>query len=169
MLSDAGRCFLSKLCQETVVRNVSSFQGMRVIREQQTLRKLQIVFVDNDLTTCEKIQTALGTGFSVVCVSSVNEARTLINNTVPDVLISEVLLQPQQETGLDLCQYIRSVPALRHLPVMLLTSLTTLQDKIAGFHAGADDYVVKPFDAYHLQARIRLLARIKRLERHTST
>jgi DNA-binding response OmpR family regulator len=48
---------------------------------------------------------------------------------------------------------------------MLLTSLTTLQDKVAGFDAGADDYVVKPFDARHLMARIRLLSRIKRLEK----
>jgi DNA-binding response OmpR family regulator len=48
---------------------------------------------------------------------------------------------------------------------MLLTSRSTLQDKIAGFDAGIDDYVVKPFDAYHLRARIKLLSRIKRLER----
>ena len=54
--------------------------------------------------------------------------------------------------------------SLRHLPIMLLTSLTTIQDKVAGFEAGADDYVVKPFDARHLVARIRLLSRIKRLE-----
>ena len=53
---------------------------------------------------------------------------------------------------------------LHHLPIMLLTSLTTLQDKIAGFDAGADDYVVKPYDARHLMARIRLLTRMKNLE-----
>jgi DNA-binding response OmpR family regulator len=53
------------------------------------------------------------------------------------------------------------------MPIMLLTSCATLQDKVAGFQAGADDYVVKPFDAQHLMARIRLLARIKRLERHS--
>jgi DNA-binding response OmpR family regulator len=51
---------------------------------------------------------------------------------------------------------------------MLLTSLTTLQDKIAGFDAGVDDYIVKPFDARHLAARIRLLLRIKRLQQHNA-
>jgi len=40
----------------------------------------------------------------------------------------------------------------------------TVQDKIAGFTAGADDYVVKPVDARHLAARLRLLLRIKQLE-----
>jgi DNA-binding response OmpR family regulator len=39
---------------------------------------------------------------------------------------------------------------------------------VAGFDAGADDYVVKPFDARHLMARIRLLSRIKRLEQHNN-
>lgn len=47
---------------------------------------------------------------------------------------------------------------------MLLTNLSTLQDKVAGFEAGADDYLVKPFDARHLVARLRLLSRIKHLE-----
>jgi DNA-binding response OmpR family regulator len=81
------------------------------------------------------------------------------------MLISEVALL--RESGLELCRYVRSTPALDALPIMLLTSRATLQDKIAGFQAGADDYVIKPFDAYHLTERIRLLARIKRLEQHT--
>ncbi len=85
-----------------------------------------------------------------------------LETNLPDVLICEILLG--QENGLDLCRSIRSTPSLRHLPIMLLTSLTTIQDKVAGFEAGADDYVVKPFDARHLVARIRLLSRIKRLE-----
>ena len=52
---------------------------------------------------------------------------------------------------------------------MLLTSLMTLSDKVRGFEVGADDYVVKPFDGQYLIARIKLLARIKRLEPRTSS
>jgi len=90
------------------------------------------------------------------------EARQHLSKHIPDLVICEVLLG--QESGLELCRFIRSTPALRHLPIMLLTSMTTLQDKIAGFDAGADDYVIKPFDARHFVARIRLLARMKRFE-----
>ena len=78
------------------------------------------------------------------------------------MVISEVLIG--QESGLDLCQVIRTSSLFCHIPIMLLTSRTTLQDKIAGFSVGADDYVVKPFNAHHLMARIRLLVRIKHLE-----
>ena len=112
------------------------------------------------------MQQVLGSGFIVKCVVSVTEAKDLLNVFVPDILISEVVIG--QENGLDLCRYVRSQSSLHHIPIMLLTSLTTLHDKVAGFDAGTDDYVVKPFDALHLQARIRLLSRIKRLEQRTS-
>jgi DNA-binding response OmpR family regulator len=72
------------------------------------------------------------------------------------------------ESGLDLCRFVRRSPELCHLPIILLTNLSTIQDKVAGFDAGADDYIVKPFDARHLAARIRLLWRIKRLQQFDS-
>lgn len=132
------------------------------MRDPQPLRRLHILLVDSDPIGRDRIKQALGNGFAVRCASSQAEAMDCLETNLPDVLICEILLG--QENGLDLCRSIRSTPSLRHLPIMLLTSLTTIQDKVAGFEAGADDYVVKPFDARHLVARIRLLSRIKRLE-----
>ena len=126
------------------------------------LRRLHILFVDSDLSARNKIQQALAGGAAVHCVASLTEAQRYLAASIPDVLITEVLLG--QESGLELCRSVRANPSFRHLPIMFLTSLTTLQDKVAGFAAGADDYVVKPFDPRHLIARIRLLSRIKRLE-----
>jgi DNA-binding response OmpR family regulator len=131
------------------------------------LRRLDILFVDSDAIAREKMQHVLEEGsFVVHSVTSVAEAKASLEAHVPDMLISEVALD--QENGLDLCRYVRSLPSFNSLPIMLLTSLTTLQDKVAGCDAGADDYVVKPFDAHHLKARIRLLARIKHLEGRTT-
>jgi len=126
------------------------------------LRSLHILFVDNDTNGYGKILQALDDRFVVDHVTSLAEAKRFLETSLPDVIISEVLIG--KESGLDLCQAIRKSSSLCHVPIMLLTSHTTLQDKIAGFSVGADDYVVKPFDAHHLMARIRLLARIKRLE-----
>jgi DNA-binding response OmpR family regulator len=138
---------------------------LRRTREPQALRSLNILFVDGDPYSQEKMQQALGNGFVIRCVASLAEAREMLHTYLPDILISEVLVG--SESGLDLCRYVRDQASLRHIPVMLLTSHTTLQDKVAGFAAGTDDYVVKPFDPLHLQARIRLLSRIKRLEQRT--
>ena len=131
----------------------------------QQLRQLYILLVDSDPGACYKLQQALGEGFILRSATSLAEAKQSLTESLPDVLILEVCIG--QESGLELCHYIRHTPSLRFLPVMLLTSLATLQDKVAGFDAGADDYVVKPYDARHLVARIRLLSRMKRLEQNS--
>lgn len=128
------------------------------------MRRLHILLVDSDVNAHDKIQQALGSGAIVQWAATLTEAERYLVSYVPDIVISEVQLG--REDGLNLCRSVRSMPSLRHLPIMLLSSLTTIQDKVAGFDAGADDYVVKPFDARHLMARIRLLTRIKRLEQH---
>ena len=112
--------------------------------------------------THERMQQVLGKDYILHSVRSVTEAKEFLYLSSPDMLISEVVLA--SESGLELCKYVRSTPALDALPVMFLTSCAKLEDKVAGFQAGGDDYIVMPFDTQHLVARIRLLARIKRLE-----
>ncbi len=126
------------------------------------MHKLTILIVDNEIGVRARIKQALSDAFIVQCAESILDAKESLRSSAPDLIISEVIIG--QENGLDLCRYVRNEPGLRHIPLMLLTSLSTLSDKVAGFQAGTDDYVVKPFDAHHLQARIRLLFRIKRLE-----
>lgn len=130
----------------------------------QTLRRLYALLVDADPEACMRMQLALDDSIMLRSATTVAEARRFLAESIPDVLICEVRIG--QESGLELCRFIRVTPSLYNLPIMLLTSFATLQDKIAGFEAGADDYVVKPFDARHLVARIRFLSRIKRLEQN---
>ena len=128
----------------------------------QRLRRLHILVVDDDPGANNRIQQAIGSDFHLYHAQALMQARQYLIEYVPDIVICEVKLGA--ENGLELCRFIRTNPTLHHLPIMLLTSLTTLQDKIVGFNAGADDYVVKPYDARHLIARIRLLTRMKNLE-----
>jgi DNA-binding response OmpR family regulator len=128
----------------------------------QQLGWFRILLVDSDAQVRDKIQQSLGSGYNLRVAYSLEEAHHALAEVLPDILICEIALP--QASGLDLCQYVRHSPSLHHLPIMLLTTHSTLQDKVAGFEAGADDYVVKPFDPRHLLARIRLLSRIKHLE-----
>ena len=84
----------------------------------------------------------MGSDFHLYHARSFKEAGQHLLEYIPDIVICEVNLG--KESGLEFCRFIRNTPALRHLPIMLLTTFTTLQDKIAGFDAGADDYVIKP-------------------------
>jgi DNA-binding response OmpR family regulator len=75
---------------------------------------------------------------------------------LPDVLVLD--LQLPGLDGLALCKKLRA-QAARHVPVLMLTARDTLPDKLEGFAAGADDYLVKPFAAEELLARVCSLAR----------
>ena len=132
------------------------------------MRRLHILFVDGDVQARKKMQQTLQDVFAVTCVPSLVEAKQILEAPQPpDMLITEVLLG--QENGLELCSYIRTgKESVQKLPIMVLTSLMTTSDKVRGFAAGADDYVVKPFDGRFLIARIKLLARIKHLEPRVS-
>jgi DNA-binding response OmpR family regulator len=65
--------------------------------------------------------------------------------------------------GRELCEKFRK-EARRATPILMLTARDTVQDKIAGLEAGADDYLVKPFDIQELEARVRALIRRHRGE-----
>lgn len=132
----------------------------------QPPRNLEILLVEPDPQARERVQQALTPGFNLRCARSLAEARRCLDDSLPDVLVCEAVLP--DTAPLEICRQIRGSPVLRQLPVMLLTSLSTVHDKVAGFEAGADDYVVKPFDPRSLSSRIRLLARLKRMEQDRS-
>lgn len=128
----------------------------------QPPRNLQVLLVEPDPQARERVQQALTTGFSLRFARSLAKTWRCLDEYLPDVLVCEAVLPDAAE--MEICRQIRQSPTFQHLPVMLLTTLSTVRDKVAGFEAGADDYVVKPFDARTLTSRIRLLARLKHLE-----
>lgn len=74
----------------------------------------------------------------------------------PDVVVLDLTLPGMD--GLQVCERLRA-QADRHIPILMLTARDTLDDKLKGFEAGADDYLVKPFALAELTARIRALFR----------
>ncbi|NHZ93521.1 response regulator [Massilia sp. CCM 8733] len=73
-----------------------------------------------------------------------------------DVVVLDVMLPGL--TGLDICQKLRG-ELNSNIPVLMLTARDTLQDKVAGFDSGADDYLVKPFSLVELDIRLKALLR----------
>jgi DNA-binding response OmpR family regulator len=132
---------------------------VRTARRDEALR---VLVVDANTAARTHVQLALGEGFHVHFVASAKEAISALEQHLPDLVVSEVDLPT--DSGLALCEYVRSLPDGMHLPIMLLTDRASIQDKVAGFQAGADDYVVKPLDPRIFFARVRLLCRIKGLE-----
>lgn len=117
---------------------------------------MRILLVEDDAKLGEALSEALSDQRYVVDVAKDGERGWEQVTTLPyDLVLLDVTL-PKLD-GMSLCQRMRTQGY--HLPLLMLTARDTRADKIAGLDAGADDYVVKPFDLSELLARIRALLR----------
>lgn len=95
--------------------------------------------------------------YKVKTASTGNTAKTLIKNEAFDLIILDVMLP--DINGIELCRQIRQTDT--NTPILMLTALDQIQNKVSGLKAGADDYLVKPFHFSELLARIEALLRRK--------
>jgi two-component system phosphate regulon response regulator OmpR len=116
-----------------------------------------ILVVEDEPRLRERLARYLSSeGFRVTAAADATEARTQLRAIDPDLMVLDVMMPG--ETGLDLTQSLRQEQ--RHdLPILLLTARGAPEDRIAGFEAGADDYLGKPFEPRELVLRIRALLR----------
>lgn len=91
-------------------------------------------------------------GYRIAAAQTASAARTQLQAGIPDLIILDVMLP--DISGLDLCHELRQQPATAAIPILMLSALSQVSDKIAGLKAGADEYVVKPVDSLELVARV---------------
>ena len=120
---------------------------------------------EDDASSRFRLETALRAwGYQVTSVVNGREAiAALAQADGPSLAVLDWSMP--EANGLEVCQAIRSDPESRYVYAILLTSHDRDEDVIAGFDAGADDYVTKPFNTKELRARIRSGARIVQLQR----
>ena len=123
-----------------------------------------VLLVDPDMAMHEQVQQTLHGIFVVRLARTAAAGLESIERQRPDLLISEVDLPDM--SGLHLCEHLRAQPPTAGLPILLLTTRAGIGEKVAGFMAGADDYVVKPIDPRYFGARLRLLLRLKALDQN---
>ncbi len=122
----------------------------------------RVLVVDDERALRELLEYGLEqAGFSVRSVTEGSAAFALLQAWSPDVIVLDVMLPGRD--GLTLLPEIRR---LTTAPVVMLTARTEIAEKLAGFSAGADDYVGKPFEIEELVARLRTLLRRPRIEEH---
>jgi len=105
-------------------------------------------------------------GFEVMTASNGEEALQLVHERTPDLVLLDVMM-PKID-GYEVCERIRADARVRHINIIMLTAKSLSADKIVGLTAGADDYVLKPFDPMELIARVRSTLRRSREMREIS-
>ncbi len=96
-------------------------------------------------------------GYDPEAVDSGEEGLRVCRETMPDLLILDLMLP--KLSGLEVCRQLKADPTTAGVPIIMLTAKGEEEDIIAGFEAGADDYVTKPFRPKVLLARVKALLR----------
>ncbi len=117
---------------------------------------MRILLVEDDLSLAAGLRDALSReGFVVNHVATGELALAAVRAEIPDIIILDLGL-PDMD-GLQVLAKVRARD--EHIPVMVLTARSALNDKIAGLDSGADDYLAKPFNVDELAARLRVFER----------
>ena len=117
---------------------------------------MRILVVDDDRSVRDALRRALTlAGYDVEGVEDGKQALTRLSTSAPDAVVLDVGL-PEVD-GLEVARRLRE--AGDRTPILMLTARDAISDRIDGLDAGADDYLVKPFDLGELKARIRALLR----------
>src|SRR6187551_2127103 len=117
---------------------------------------MRILIVDDDRALRDALRRALVLGgYDTVPVEDGESALAEVARSEPDAVVLDIGL-PDID-GLEVCRRLRG--AGNRVPVLMLTARDAVADRIDGLDAGADDYLVKPFDVGELKARLRALVR----------
>ncbi|WP_192085480.1 response regulator [Algoriphagus sp. Y33] len=124
-----------------------------------------VLIVDDNLQIRQYLNGILKDYYKIVDAESAEEARLQLKSHLPDLIISDVVMQG--ESGVDFCKYLKDSPSYQHIPVILLTGTNSEEIKLMGIEVGADDYITKPFDKDYLIARVKgILKQQKKLQDH---
>lgn len=123
-------------------------------------RQSTILVADDDPANREILTVFLeDEGYRVVTAPDGDQALLFLEREDVDVVLLDVLMPGQ--TGFSVCRALRARPETRLLPVVLVTGLNGVQDRVLGIEAGADDFLNKPYDREELLARVRSLVKLK--------
>jgi two-component system phosphate regulon response regulator PhoB len=118
----------------------------------------RVLVVDDERDVCRLLTYSLDqAGFEAISVNTAADALLTAAREPPAVVVLDVGLPDM--SGVDVCRKLREDKQLADVGIIMLTALGSREDRIVGLEAGADDYVVKPFDVQEIVLRVRALTR----------
>lgn len=120
--------------------------------------KEKILIADDDPDILDVIRITLeAEGYEVLEARDGQEAVDMIKKSAPDLLITDFKMPKM--CGDEVCKVLKQDILIQHMPIIMLTGKGEITDKIQGINAGADDYMVKPFEPQELAARVKMVLR----------
>ncbi|MBS6238538.1 MAG: response regulator [Bacteroides sp.] len=133
--------------------NTLEIPAVDTFPEQEDAGKNVLLLAEDDKDMREYLMNSLSSEYKVIGVPDGGKALEMAREINPDIIISDIVM-PVLE-GDELCRILKSSVDTSHIPVILLTALSERENIIFGLEAGANDYIIKPFDLSVLKVRIR--------------
>jgi adenylate cyclase len=122
----------------------------------------KILIVDDEPFNLDLLEQELDEqNYTIERANDGAEALDKVPSFLPDLILLDYMMPKMN--GLEVLRHLREDAQYKSIPVILLTAKATQEDKVRGLDAGADDYVIKPFDSFELLARVRAMMRIKQM------
>ncbi len=121
--------------------------------------RARVLVVDDEEANRKLLSRLLSPDYDVETAADGEEALALVERSDVDVILLDVRLPGLD--GFEVCSRLKKMERTRLVPVVLVTGHGAREHRIRGIHAGADDFLIKPFDAEELHARVASLARLK--------
>lgn len=116
----------------------------------------KILIVDDDLDSLKLIGLMLQRhGYEVIAANAGNQAITKALHELPDLIILDVMMPDMN--GYEVCRRLKTNDSTENIPIIMFTAKTLIDDKVAGFEAGADDYLTKPTHPQELASRVKAI------------
>lgn len=135
--------------------------AMPPVREMKGIEEATILIVEDNDDIRQLLMTVLSPYYRILTAVDGQEGLEVIRDEMPDIIISDVLMPNM--SGIELCKIIKEDFAICHIPVVLLTARTAVEQELEGLKTGADDYITKPFNNELLISRCNNLINSRRL------
>lgn len=124
-------------------------------------KKPKILVVDDEEMNINLLEAYLMHDYDLIPAYTGTEALQIVKEQKPDLILLDVMMPDMN--GYAVCNLLKSSPETQFIPIVMVTALSSKEDRIQGISAGADDFLTKPLDRLELKTRVSSLLRIKQL------
>ncbi|MDY0386589.1 MAG: DUF835 domain-containing protein [Methanolobus sp.] len=124
-------------------------------------KKGKVLIVDDDSLNIKLLEAHLMHEYEIISASGGIEALDKVELHSPDIVLLDLMMP--DITGYEVCETLKNSEKTRFIPIIMVTALSSLEDRIKGINAGADDFLTKPLDRIEIKTRVGSLLRIKKL------
>ncbi|WP_406656720.1 DUF835 domain-containing protein [Methanolobus sp. ZRKC2] len=124
-------------------------------------KKGKVLIVDDEPVNVKLLEAYLASEYDVITAYGGKEALDRVEEHHPDIILLDIMMP--DITGYKVCEILKSSEKTRFIPIVMVTALSGVEDRIVGIKAGADDFLTKPLDRIEINTRVSSLLRIKQL------